>query len=424
VNVWLVNQYAYTPREHAGSRHFAFARELIRRGHDVRVISSSFYHKGRRQLYADPHSPVKAGSVDGVPYVWVRTPAYGGNLARLWNMLVFSARLLSGWSRALLPRPDVIVATTPSPLAAMGALLLARRYACHHVLEVVDIWPDTLRDVSGASRWHPFYLVLGFLERWLYRRTDAVLTHLPNAQAHFVSRGARAEKCHFLRSPVPFPEIPPYQAPPRESRFHFFHAGAMTASYALDQIVSAAEWLVRLDASAARRITIDFIGEGPVKTELVKRVSAAGFDEWIRFRDPVRKSDILNTLAGANAFLIVSKDLAVHEHGVSFNKIFDSMVVGRPIILANRARRTPIENAGVGLVVPPEKPEQLARAMLEVASWPPDECERIGRRAREYVLAHHSLAGWGSGFEELLGALQQPRGPIAASRAVAAGSPK
>lgn len=400
--VWIVNQYAYTPREKAGTRHFAFARELRRRGHDVRIISSSFYHKGRKQLYAHEREPALHGDVEGVPYVWLRTPAYAGNLSRLWNMSVFAARLLRGRGLEELPRPDVIFSTSPSPFAAAAALVLARRLGCAHVLEVVDIWPDTLSEVSRMSRGHPLMVALRRLEEQLYGRTDAIVTHLGGAHRHFVERGADPERCNFIPSPLPFDAIPDWVEPPSDPPFRFIHAGAMTPSYALDQILDAADRLVARDPMVGERIAIDFIGEGPLRAALEGRVQASGHGGWIRFLGAVPKAEILHSLAAANAFLIVSKDLAVHRFGVSFNKIFDSMTVGRPIVLANRAPGTPIEAAGVGLILSPQAPDALADAMNEVSRWPAERVAAVGARAREHVLEHHSAALWGDRMEALL----------------------
>lgn len=403
LTIWIVNQYAYTPSENAGTRHFSFARGLREAGHDAHVVSSSFYHKGRRQVYLADDGPVLKGDVDGVPYVWLRTPAYTGNISRLWNMSVFGARLLLGQASRHLPRPDVIMSTSPSPLASAAALLLARRFRCKHVLEVVDIWPATLRDVSGLSGFHPLYAVLRTLERALYQGTDAIITHLGGAREHFVASGANPQKCHYLPSPIPFADIPPHEPPPAGDRFRFIHAGAMTPSYALDQILDAVDIMVAEDPNAVDRFSIDFVGEGVLMDQLQARVDASGYREVVHFRGTVAKADILTVLAEADGFLVVSKDLDVHRFGVSFNKIFDSMLVGRPIILANRAKGTPVERAQAGIIVEPEAPAQLARAMTEMMAWQPDERERVGRANRNYVLEHHSLKGW---VEQLMGVLK------------------
>jgi hypothetical protein len=52
--VWLINHCALPPSEPGGTRHYALARELIRSGHDVTIIASSFNHANGNadELYA------------------------------------------------------------------------------------------------------------------------------------------------------------------------------------------------------------------------------------------------------------------------------------------------------------------------------------------------------------------------------------
>ena len=56
VRVWLINHYAVPPSEQGGTRHYNLARELIRSGHDVMVIASSFNHASGKQMTARTES--------------------------------------------------------------------------------------------------------------------------------------------------------------------------------------------------------------------------------------------------------------------------------------------------------------------------------------------------------------------------------
>src|SRR5690606_10302552 len=132
---------------------------------------------------------------EGVDFLWLRTPEYGGNgLGRMANMLVFAAR-----TRVLLPRiipvpPDVVIGSSPQPFAALAAERLAQRLHVPFVLEVRDLWPESLVDVGNFSSHHPLILVLRRIERHLYRKADHVICLLPGAEAFIRSRGARADR--------------------------------------------------------------------------------------------------------------------------------------------------------------------------------------------------------------------------------------
>src|ERR1700730_12841344 len=93
VRVWLINHYAVPPSEPGGTRHYALARELIRRGHEVMVVASSFNHSTKTQMSCMRRKLRTYRQFDGVPFLLLRVPAYRSNAARLWNMFVFAFEL-------------------------------------------------------------------------------------------------------------------------------------------------------------------------------------------------------------------------------------------------------------------------------------------------------------------------------------------
>ena len=92
MTIWIVNHYATPPTMSGGTRHFTLARELIRKGHKVTIIASSFRHATLKEPFTwSKGEHTKREVIEGVPFLWLHTPPYGGNsLARLKNTLAFS----------------------------------------------------------------------------------------------------------------------------------------------------------------------------------------------------------------------------------------------------------------------------------------------------------------------------------------------
>jgi len=44
MNIWIFNQTAFTPDMPGGTRHYDLSRELVRQGHRVTIIATSFHH--------------------------------------------------------------------------------------------------------------------------------------------------------------------------------------------------------------------------------------------------------------------------------------------------------------------------------------------------------------------------------------------
>src|SRR4051812_17527464 len=92
MNILLINHYAGSPHHGMEYRHYYLAREWVRLGHEVAIVSGSFSHLRTRQPAVN--GPYSTDTIDGIRYVWLRTPRYAGNgLARVASMAAFVARL-------------------------------------------------------------------------------------------------------------------------------------------------------------------------------------------------------------------------------------------------------------------------------------------------------------------------------------------
>lgn len=156
MNIWIINQYAIPPDTAGITRAFVMARELIAHGHDVTIIASSFDHVSRTEKRLKSREGWKIEIFEGVRFLWLRTPAYSGNgLARVWNMSVFAVKALVEPSKHLLKEPDIIVGSSPHLFGALAAERLATRLNVPFVLEVRDLWPQSLIDLGNLSRGTP-----------------------------------------------------------------------------------------------------------------------------------------------------------------------------------------------------------------------------------------------------------------------------
>ena len=75
-NIWIINQYASTPKSGMGGRHYYLAKEMAEQGHKVYLISASYTHL----LRSPPQfgETFRVESTDGIQFVWVNKPEYNG----------------------------------------------------------------------------------------------------------------------------------------------------------------------------------------------------------------------------------------------------------------------------------------------------------------------------------------------------------
>ncbi len=131
------------------------SREWARAGHEVHVLTG-FPHHPTGIVHPDYRRAFRRGflreRVDGydVYRTWIFPAANRGKFRRSLNYASFMASAtLAGALR--MPRPDVVVATSPQLLCAVAGHLIAKRYGAPLVMEVRDLWPESLVAV-GASR--------------------------------------------------------------------------------------------------------------------------------------------------------------------------------------------------------------------------------------------------------------------------------
>lgn len=398
MRVMLVNQYVGTPDMAGGTRHYSLARQLIRRGHEVTMVTASFSHM-LRQERLPPGQRLLKQIVDGIGLIWLRTPSYDGNgPRRFMNMLAFARQVERLPDGLLGAKPDVVIGSSPQPFAALAAERWARARGVPFVLEVRDLWPQTLVDLGRMSPAHPVVLALTAVERKLYRRARRIISLLSGAGEHMAVKGADPAKVAWIPNGVDL-DMVPYRPADSGERFTIIYAGAHGLSSNLDSVIAAA---CRLrEAGWADRLRIRFIGDGPEKPRLREWAEREGLT-FVHFEPPVPKGEIFSVLQEADAFVIATQNTDLYRWGYSPNKLFDYLAVGRPIICALRSPYDAVTEAGAGVTVPPDDPEAMAAAIVQLAEAPPEARRAMGERGRAYAETHHSFGILGERFEQVL----------------------
>lgn len=403
MRIWIVNQYAKAPGQAGGTRHFSLARKLIARGHDVLIIAAAEDSKWVGSHDHKPSSSTAFTTEDGVPFLRIAVPPYKGNgPGRLRNMWTFAYRVAAKKSLLrTLPPPDVVIGSSPHHFAARSAARLARRFHSPFILEVRDLWPQTLIDVGSISRWHPVVLIFGALERYLYRTADRIVTLLPGSEAHITRKGGSREKIEWIPNGVDLELVPAPSPPSQKSFLQVTYAGSHGPANNLDVVLSAAR-LLQHDLHEDQ-IRFLFVGDGPEKQRLERRAVEENIDN-VTFLPPVPKSDVFPLLGDADVLMVSLKEGAVFEQGISPNKIFDYMAVARPIVMAAGVKEAPFTHAEAGLLVDPT-PEAVAKAIISLRDLPREELLAMGSRGRKYVEDHFDVASHTEVLESLVDSL-------------------
>ncbi len=371
------------------------AAELAKQGHTVYVLTGlPNYPSGT--LYAGFHLRlVQRQVVDGIPVVRTFELPYHGQRV-LGRLLNYGSFMLSApLGSFFLPRCDVAYVWHPPLSVGVAAWMVRLLRGTPFVYDVQDIWPESavasglLRNgwlVSGMSR----------LERFVYRRAAHVLVLTEDARSNLIGKGVPREKVsvvpQWAEEDLFIGGDPEAAAGIRKEfgwgkRFVVLFAGNIGLVQGLETVVRAAGEL-----SGDPSVRIVLVGDGSDKTRLeqVARKIQAGPNLQFVDRQPFERMPAF--MAAADALLVHLKSSTLNGFVIP-SKTFAYMAAARPILMAvSGAGAKLIEQAGAGVVVAPEQPQQLAAAIRSLASQPIAAREAMGQRGRAYLLEHQSKA--------------------------------
>ncbi|MGZ8512763.1 MAG: glycosyltransferase family 4 protein, partial [Candidatus Limnocylindria bacterium] len=262
----ILTQY-YPPEIGAAqARLSAFAGQLQRAGHEVEVVTALPNYPGGKLDEADRRLLGRREVLNGVPVrrTWLLT-ATGVGARRLASYLSFAA---TGLVSALVAgRPDVVFVESPPLFLGVSGWMAARRAGAAFVLNVSDLWPDSVRDLGVLSD-GPALRAAERLERWLYARATAVTAVTEGIREALVERkGVPAHKALFLPNGVDLDQFRPTDPDPEVRTRHGLPEGPLVLftgnhgyAQALETVIGAAELVPE--------VTIALVGAGSDKARI------------------------------------------------------------------------------------------------------------------------------------------------------------
>jgi len=401
--IWIINQYASTPLTDIGGRHRHFARELAAKGYDVVVVAARQSHLSR-DLNATANAPA-IEYFEGFRFVRLDVLKYrnANSIARIVSWIIFTIKLRH--IPALVEdTPDVILCSSPSIFSFIGAECLSKKFNARLVFEVRDIWPQSLIEIGGYSKFHPFIMMMQYIEDRAYRLSDRVLSNLPNSMDHMVARGMDKEKFTWIPNGFSRVEMEntaelgeDYLALLPEGKFLIGYTGTFGVANALDTLLDAAKLLKDWDD-----IAFVLVGHGSVKIELERRVVNEQIKN-VHILDPVSKTKVQSVLKLFDVCYLGLQRNDLFRFGVSPNKLFDYLVAAKPVIYAiDSGSYKPVTAFEAGISIPPESPDKLAAAVQTLYSMTADEREVLGNNGRQGAFKHHDYGILSKKLESVL----------------------
>jgi colanic acid biosynthesis glycosyl transferase WcaI len=386
---FLILGLSYLPESTPSGPYTAdLAEYLQQRGHRVQVITGFPMapqwkiwapYKGKRFMWE---------VINGVPVLrtYLYVPKQPGKSVNriLFDTSFAISSLLGGLT---VSRCDLIVVISPPLQLGLMAWLLSFLKGGRFFFHIKDLLPDAavatgmLKENSQSTR------IAYALERFIYQRAKGIGVICDGFARNLMAKGVNAEKVVVLPDYIDLDFMRPLE---RNNHFRQQHgikpddflvmySGTVALKQSLHTFVeTAAEFRI------SDTVAFYLVGEGAYLQGLKAKAEELRLPH-LHFLPLQPRENLPVQLSAADA-LVVTQKWAITD--VVFpSKLLYYMASGRPILAAV----SPDSEAGrfisihqVGLVVPPEKPKELAQA-IRFLQQNRREAERLGRNGRIVV---------------------------------------
>ena len=371
----VLNQY-YWPGVEATAQLLTELCEALAEDLDVTVVTGQLHGQEEQ-----PHRSVR----NGVEIVRVPSTSFERSklFARASN---YATYLTSALVRGLRGRrPDVVLCMTDPPIVANIALLVARRFRVPVVVISQDVFPEIAVQLKRLENPVVMSLLRGLVGLYL-RRADRIVAIGDTMRRRLEEKGAPAERMLVIPNWIDTTRLAPLDKSNHWSRswgvdekFVVMHSGNVGHAQDLDSLIRAATFLRDLDD-----LLIMIIGMGARHAELVALAELHEVDQ-VQFLYYQSRAVLPQSLSAADVHVVgLAAGLAGY---VVPSRLYGILAVGRPVIVAADPESETaqlVTEVGCGIVVPPGRPELLARAIRDAHDGRYD-LEAMGARGREWV---------------------------------------
>jgi putative colanic acid biosynthesis glycosyltransferase WcaI len=343
---------------------------------------------------------------DGIPVL--RFPIYsprGSAGARLLQESTYSLGLLASLpllGRPPLPRPDVMVAASPSFLSLLPAMLAARTQGAPLVLWLHDLLPDGAATTGLLEAAGPMLKASRWLERAAYDAAERIVVLSSAFRDNLAAKGVPREKVELIYHPATLSIATSSPAGEPGTPPRVLSMGNIGLSQGLAPLVRAFEASREM---SDRGVVLTITGSGVAATEVRAEIRS----ERTRMPGVVDEAALLRELNRSDLAL-VSQSFDGSEFNLP-SKLMNFMGRGLPVIAAvNPGSEVAglVRESGAGWVVDSSRPELFPQAIAEALDRS-DELAKRGTAGRDYAARRFSPDAFAASFDRVLSAVVGPR---------------
>jgi len=377
-----------------------FAKELIKRGHEVEVLTGfpsypigRIYDGYKQRFY-------KREQMDGVSLI--RVPIYpdhsssGAKRFMHYISYAFSATFIGLF---LIKKPDVCFVYQGAIPAAIPAIVLKKLRGIPFLYDINDLWPETVA-ASGMmkNKW-----MLKFIDAWCnfnYRNAKAITVATPGFYKTLISKNVPAKKLEIVsnwsRDKISSETLSRkiLETYFRENKINILYAGNLGIVQSLATILKAAK---KLKEAKNTKVQFIFLGGG-ADEETLKQCAIDWRLDNVSFIPRVESSEVTKYLNAADFLLVHLKKDELFKITIP-SKILAYLKSGKPILMGLEGDAFDIlKDAEAGFGFEPDNVDDLTLQIKKMMSLSSEEIKAMGLRGKTYYENNLSM---GSSVDKL-----------------------
>ena len=383
MKILCISKYASPPNySKMPARLFVLVKEFIKLGHNATLITSDSNHFSS---YPETSEIYNYEIVENVPLYWLKTKKYikTASIDRVLSWFDFEMKLFK-MDLNKIEKPDVVLVSSLSIFTILYGYFLKKKFNSFLVFEIRDIWPLTMTEEGGFSKWHPLVLLIGFIEKFGYKKADLIVGTMPRLNLHVKSILGYEKPFHC--SPLGFDPANykeeiignnPFDKVFPKNKVIVGYAGSMGITNALEPFIEAIKLLENNE-----NIHFMLVGSGDLKDIFEEQLKNC---DNVTFLPRIGQNEVKYFLQKCDILYLSTKDSKVWEYGQSMNKVVEYMVAGKPIIASYTGYPSMINEANCGVFVNSSNPIDLKETILNIANKNVQDIKQLGEKGKKWI---------------------------------------
>ncbi|EFC90803.1 glycosyl transferase group 1 [Dethiosulfovibrio peptidovorans DSM 11002] len=327
MKILYLHQYFNTPNMSGGTRSYEMARRMVKKGHEVHIITSD--RETTKETYG-----WRETSESGINVHWYPVP-YNNEMSYVKRLKAFFLFSIASALKAVEIGGDVLFATSTPLTIALPGVYASKRLKIPMIFEVRDLWPE-MPIAVGALKNPLLICIAKKLEIFAYKNSKYIVALSPGMRDGITNTGYPIEKVSVIPNScdVQLFDVPKSTGKNLRKKTKWLNDRPLVVYIGTFGIINGVSYMVKIAEQMLKinpQICFVAIGSGKEKEQVISLSKKTGtYNKNMFILDPVQKTEIPQWLSACNLSLsLFTNTKAMWKN--SANKFFDTLAAGRPI---------------------------------------------------------------------------------------------